>query len=822
MRAWRSCCGRAALLLLLIRPCSSLTLPHSLQHAELLEHLEVLEFSGIRSSLFAKAAGHHQGARRWRGDAVVESFAASLATKECRASPELFRRILRTLQPALLDAFLGACLSRLAPGVAPPAAEAPARSLVAHSVNALVQVVLAPAEVWLLKRLFVDGDDDLPAFVSLRPAARTASARRPPGGGEGGGGGGGGGAQQVQQVVQQVNRATRHVWTRGELWQQIWPMTRRVLRSLLSHGARLDLRMESGAGATVLHLAAELGHPSLVRFLLREAAVAAAAAASGARAFCTATDALGRTAADVARAVDARDIAVMLDEACEDLDPLLAAGAAAQKRTTTTTTTSPPPPPLPLSPRPYYDDDAAGSEHAAALGDDNPDPSRFPRSCDFTVVRAEQFSKEVFVSEHIARGRPLLIKGGARAFLSPELRRRLSTVAALDQRFGGAALRVGRIPYERDFFSTSSSGRGGDGDGDDDDDDDDPEAAFIGDGDTLSLASYLRRRQTGRAGLQREGDVGPPPPMPSAVSKHTPPSSSLPSSLASSTCASSASCTGPAGTNSEPAAQANPKTNTSFAAPGQRWYAFDDQFVPTAFSDKELGALQSDLARSLFVAAKPLLELPRADFRRALHQSEDLCVEFAVGPPGSGAPIHYHQVAVNFLLAGRKRWWLLPPAHRRYSRQPVAEWVSEQEQQGNEGDRGSPLQQCVQERGDVLLVPHNWAHAVLNIPRKEEGKEESSSTSRRRGDDKQGVGAAADRDDDADYAIGFAFEFGRLLPSLLDQAAAAAAAKAAAARGAILHGDSDAGGGRTPAKRAGVGGPRPKPAPQRLLMDGVR
>merc|ERR1711879_922805 len=41
--------------------------------------------------------------------------------------------------------------------------------------------------------------------------------------------------------------------------------------------------------------------------------------------------------------------------------------------------------------------------------------------------------------------------------------------------------------------------------------------------------------------------------------------------------------------------------------------------------------------------------------------------QFYLGPAGSGAPMHYHNMAVNVVAFGRKRWFLYPPGDSRYS-----------------------------------------------------------------------------------------------------------------------------------------------------------
>ena len=79
--------------------------------------------------------------------------------------------------------------------------------------------------------------------------------------------------------------------------------------------------------------------------------------------------------------------------------------------------------------------------------------------------------------------------------------------------------------------------------------------------------------------------------------------------------------------------------------------------------------------------------------------------QFFVGPPGSGAPMHFHTKAINVLAFGRKRWFLLPPDKAIYSSRPVSEWIAEG------GPERLGASECVQEAGDILYVPGELSRA---------------------------------------------------------------------------------------------------------------
>ena len=98
--------------------------------------------------------------------------------------------------------------------------------------------------------------------------------------------------------------------------------------------------------------------------------------------------------------------------------------------------------------------------------------------------------------------------------------------------------------------------------------------------------------------------------------------------------------------------------------------------------------------------------------------------QFFLGPPGSGAPLHWHKDAINYLAHGQKRWFLLPPQAARLSTTPVARWVARELPHlasddactlAPGGPHCAPPLECTQNAGDVIFVPAGWAHAVLNV-----------------------------------------------------------------------------------------------------------
>lgn len=87
-------------------------------------------------------------------------------------------------------------------------------------------------------------------------------------------------------------------------------------------------------------------------------------------------------------------------------------------------------------------------------------------------------------------------------------------------------------------------------------------------------------------------------------------------------------------------------------------------------------------------------------------------IHFFFGARNSGAPFHVHADAVNAAVSGRKKWFVYTPGRTLYSRKSVKRWVDEDYAAMKEDDK--PLE-CVQRPGDVVYVPLDWGHAVLNL-----------------------------------------------------------------------------------------------------------
>ena len=85
-----------------------------------------------------------------------------------------------------------------------------------------------------------------------------------------------------------------------------------------------------------------------------------------------------------------------------------------------------------------------------------------------------------------------------------------------------------------------------------------------------------------------------------------------------------------------------------------------------------------------------------------------ILTQFILGPAGSGAYPHFHNLAANALVHGRKRWWLFRPGDAFFDLQHIQAWID------GGGASASGAMECTQNAGEVFVIPDNWGHAVVN------------------------------------------------------------------------------------------------------------
>ena len=106
-----------------------------------------------------------------------------------------------------------------------------------------------------------------------------------------------------------------------------------------------------------------------------------------------------------------------------------------------------------------------------------------------------------------------------------------------------------------------------------------------------------------------------------------------------------------------------------------------------------------------FLAVRPLQSSGPEGSAPPMHPGA-VTPQFFLGGAGTGAPLHFHEAAVNVLAFGRKDWLLLPPSLAAFSTQPARRLFA--------GPPPPGALRCTQMAGDIVFVPEAWAHATLN------------------------------------------------------------------------------------------------------------
>jgi hypothetical protein len=151
------------------------------------------------------------------------------------------------------------------------------------------------------------------------------------------------------------------------------------------------------------------------------------------------------------------------------------------------------------------------------------------------------------------------------------------------------------------------------------------------------------------------------------------------------------------------------------------WYVFKGNPVPESSDHpKSLVNLATIVIPKLMADVFSGLTSKQAPLRDSAQLSEAeaarrpfVNMQWALGTAGSGAPVHFHNTAWNQLFYGRKHWHLLPPGRNLMGKKQVLEWL--EEDWGRLAVEGFEPIGCVQQQGDVIIVPESWGHAVLNI-----------------------------------------------------------------------------------------------------------
>ena len=89
-----------------------------------------------------------------------------------------------------------------------------------------------------------------------------------------------------------------------------------------------------------------------------------------------------------------------------------------------------------------------------------------------------------------------------------------------------------------------------------------------------------------------------------------------------------------------------------------------------------------------------------------------LNAQFYVGGAGSGAPMHFHPTALNYLAWGTKEWLLLPRTVTKYSTIPALEYFERSFLKSGPVPEGTQV--CTQNAGEIFIVPDDIGHVRLS------------------------------------------------------------------------------------------------------------
>ncbi|KAG5181537.1 hypothetical protein JKP88DRAFT_263622 [Tribonema minus] len=152
-----------------------------------------------------------------------------------------------------------------------------------------------------------------------------------------------------------------------------------------------------------------------------------------------------------------------------------------------------------------------------------------------------------------------------------------------------------------------------------------------------------------------------------------------------------------------------------------------------------------ELMRDYVMAALPVqggLETPGGPLMCPPTNGGMDIMHYFMGDKGTGAPFHVHSDAINLMLTGSKKWWVLPPRQATFSRMHIKEWAAKLctasgdalhalsadldstlhllfaraplgTQTGRLESRDAPME-CLQNAGDLAYVPFDWGHAAIN------------------------------------------------------------------------------------------------------------
>ena len=90
-------------------------------------------------------------------------------------------------------------------------------------------------------------------------------------------------------------------------------------------------------------------------------------------------------------------------------------------------------------------------------------------------------------------------------------------------------------------------------------------------------------------------------------------------------------------------------------------------------------------------------------------------MQFIMGGNNTGSPFHWHSPAFNRLYIGNKKWWMYPPNQSIYTSIHPYVYINNNNNNTSILDDNINVFQFIQQPGDIVFAPNEWAHCTLNI-----------------------------------------------------------------------------------------------------------
>eukprot|EP01039_Chlorochromonas_danica_P003690 gene3690-4037_t len=153
------------------------------------------------------------------------------------------------------------------------------------------------------------------------------------------------------------------------------------------------------------------------------------------------------------------------------------------------------------------------------------------------------------------------------------------------------------------------------------------------------------------------------------------------------------------------------------------WYVFRGHRIPSMSDDDPLSLVPYDICptpallqrafdmgKGYSWGALPLSSQGGGNVTTSLKAERKIFVnaQWALGAEGTGAPVHFHNTAWNAVVYGAKRWIIHPPHEAIMSHEQIRSFAENSAFM-------KTARICTQLAGEVMIIPENFGHGVLNL-----------------------------------------------------------------------------------------------------------